>query len=1095
MIRYLCLLALILHLLAGDIHARQFKELLPSDSLTAKFWTVRDGLPINTVNHVTQDDDGYLWFTTYDGIVRFDGIYFKTFNHSNTAEIPHNRATEIYKQDGVGIWVSMEHEGVLLIKESGFIHFGIEDGFSKSDVTQIYEDSEKRMFFVTHDGLFVFEDGKFSRFFKGKDELQDRIRWIFEDYDGSKWIATNNGLINVSENGIREYNASENQKYNIFYSVYRNSSGILLAGSSNGLFQLSEGELRSPERYSELKEADVYRIFEHNRITFLSSYRGLYKLVNGIPKKVNDLFRKKNEAYYIHHIDSDNLLWLIGDRGTLTVYRDGRLLEQGILRETGLNHFISIFEDREKNTWITTPREGIIRLRRAQVKTIGLKEGLSENNILGMLKDSKGRYWIGTRGGGLNLIEGNKVKHFIEHRDIASSIVQSIGEDSLGNIWIGHYQKGLNKISDKGFEEFKLGEKLDVNNVHALYTSKKGQLWIGTYGGLVKFDDENLNHIVFKKEDGLSGVKIRYITEANDQSLWIGSLDGGVSHFKDNTFTNYTKEKGLSSNNVRSIYIDEHADQTIWVGTENNGLNRIKKGQITYITKVDGLPDYNIHWISEDDLGWLWMSTNKGVLKILKSSLNDYLDGNVSSFTMLTFGRNEGMRNAEGNGSIQEAGLKNSDGSFWFATQEGVAIFNKEKELKRLVEPKTIINSVTAKGEVFQDSIIVFEAGINDFEVEVHAITYINPQLTRFRYKLEEVGSGFDGEWVETDYERIIKFVDVKPNRYRFTVQATNSDGFWLEKNASIFITIKPKYYQESWFVILCILLGGLIFTGGWRLRHKNLIRKQEKLEEIIEEQTQLIQKEKKEIESQKEIIEEQAKNLELSNKAKDKFFSIIAHDLRNPFQAMIGYSEYLYSSIEEVDEQELKESLGIIKDSSQTLLRLTENLLKWANLQTGNIKPEFSRFPINDIVNKNKMLFQQAAKQKEILLDVKIESEIILFADYNMIDTIIRNLISNAVKFTRKGGSVTLDATVSGKECEILISDTGIGMSKQMLHEVLSLGKNTSRKGTNEEKGSGLGLILCQEMIGLNNGTLAITSEENIGTRFVIKFPLSDEK
>ena len=161
------LLLLCFCILSGDGYAQSPKMLSQSDTLATKIWTIEDGLPINTLNDIVQDDDGYLWFTSYDGIVRFDGLEFKTYNTTNTPEMPHNRATEIHKQEGVGIWISLEYGGVLFFNNGRFTHYGEEDGFSKSDITQIYEDQQGRMFFITHDGHYLYENNKFTRFFQG----------------------------------------------------------------------------------------------------------------------------------------------------------------------------------------------------------------------------------------------------------------------------------------------------------------------------------------------------------------------------------------------------------------------------------------------------------------------------------------------------------------------------------------------------------------------------------------------------------------------------------------------------------------------------------------------------------------------------------------------------------------------------------------------------------------------------------------------------------------------------------------------------------------------------------------------------------------
>tara|TARA_R110000868_G_scaffold368227_1_gene631196 strand:- start:24186 stop:27479 length:3294 start_codon:yes stop_codon:yes gene_type:complete len=1080
----------VLIFLSWKSYAQSISAISNNDSLTTKVWTIEDGIPVNTVNYLTQDDEGYLWFTTYDGIVRFDGLEFKVYNHANTPVIPHNRATQIYKQDGVGIWISLEYGGVLLLTRNGFQHFGENEGFSKSDVTEVTEHSDGRIFFTTHEGLFVFENNRFKKFFDAENILQNRIRDVFEDVDASLWVATNNGVLHFKDGESKRYYISANEGENRFFSVYRAPNGDLLAGSTQGLYILKGDELVNTKKYSELKSTDVYKIFGNETITFFSTFQGLFTLENGIVNKIYDPNRKEREAYYVHLRDSKDRLWLVGERGTLSIYNDGKISSFNAVQGLGEEYYIGVFEDKENNIWISSSTRGLIQVKESIVTTISDKEGLSEDNILGLLEDSKGRYWVGTRGAGLNMIQNGKISYFKETRDIESSIVQTLAEDSLGNIWVGHYQKGINKISSRGkISHYSLGQKFDLNDVHSIYITKKGEKWVGTYAGLVLFDEYNSDHKIYTKEDGLAGSKIRYITEETDASLWIGTLDGGISHFKNNQFKNYSVENGLSSNNVRSIYIDEYDSEIIWVGTENNGLNRIKNGQITYINVNDGLPDYNIHWISHDNYGWLWMSTNKGVVKIDKEELNAYLDGQRESFRMQTFGRKDGMRNPEGNGSFQEAGIRTSEGTFWFATQDGVAIFKIKEKSSNIFSPKTVIKNVMARGESFSSDSIIFEPGINDFEINIHALTFINTSETRFRYRFYS-SDDRNEEWIESGKERRIQFLDIFPGDYLFEAQATNTDGTWSPYTASIFIAVNPKYYQQGWFYILCVIGFILFLAGGWRLRYQKLVADQQKMEKIIEEQIQQIKTEKKAVELQKEIIEKQAKVLEQSNKTKDKFFSIIAHDLRNPFQAMLGYTEYLYDDIDNFDKDEVKEGIETIRESSKTLLNLTENLLTWANIQTGTVTPSPIEFAMNDLIDENEKLFTQSAKQKGIKLSSESDSNIHLYADQNMVNTVIRNLISNSIKFTKSGGSVLIKTECVNKKCRLTISDTGIGMNKDLLKGVMSLDSKSTREGTNNETGTGLGLVLCKEMVEMNNGTLNIESKEGIGTTFIVELP-----
>lgn len=1076
--------------------AFQTARLTPSDSLTSKNWTIEDGLPVNAVNSITQDKNGFIWFTTYDGLVRFDGLNFRVYNHANTEVMPHNRTTHIHIQEGVGMWVVMEYVGVILIQDGKFYHFGPEQGMVSSDITHLFELSDYRMFFTTHDGPFIFENGEIKRFFTGENELQERANHMLEEEDGSIWMATHDGMFYFrdGEEPVK-YDVSDVPAENAFWRIGKDQDGTILAGTRNGVYFFDGSRFKPVPGYEAVKGLDVFRMYLDEDLKLFSTVRGIFQDRNGKLVKLPDNRTDPEEAYLKFYKDSGGQLWLTGDQGTLSIYKSGRIVPFDAIRGLKDIYYNEVFEDKEGNIWLSTNQNGLFRIKNTIVRTIGELEGLSGDNILGLYQDSEGIFWVGTRGNGLNKIDGNRITYYTlfnpnSSRSVASNIIHSITEDTLGNIWVGNYQQGIDIITPNGMKHIDLGRNPDVNDIRALYRDHEGTIWAGTYGGLVQVDQKGDDHKFFDKEDGITGMQIRYITQEDDNSYWIGTLDGGISHYKEGEFINYTHEKGLSSDNIRSVYVDEYEEGVVWVGTENNGLNRIKNGSVHFVNMDDGLPDYNIHWITQDDNGWLWMSSNKGVIKIFKKELNAYLDGEVESFRLIHFGRQDGMRNPEGNGSFQEAGIRTDNGKLWFSTQEGVAIFETTDEVKAQVFPKVIISEVVAKGENFPTDSIRFDSDIDDFTIYFHAVTFTNPEKTRFRYKMGELTT----DWVEIGYDREVHFSDVSPGDYTFQVQATNSEGEWGEGAGVLLVTITPKYYQRVWFYI--VLLVGLVglFTVISKFRFQRLIRKQEKLEEVINEQTRQLRAEKTAIEEQKKVIEKQAQHLEEVNKTKDKFFSIIAHDLKNPFQAMLGYSEFLETDLQKMDKKELTESVGIIRRSSKSLYNLTENLLHWANLQTGKIKPYIERCSVSEIIEKNKSLFLQSAKQKNIRLNFEAEKEIDLMADRNMIDTVIRNLVSNAIKFTNQDGEVMLKAGCKETYCTIEISDNGIGMNEELLAGVLDLDSKSRRDGTDQETGTGLGLILCKEMVEMNSGKLEIESEEGKGTTFRVILPCATD-
>ncbi|MFY0683996.1 MAG: hypothetical protein JXR20_05540 [Balneola sp.] len=1067
--------------LAQQSHGFQLELLQQLDSLTAKAWTLEDGLPVNTVNRVAQDEKGYLWLTTYDGLVRFDGLNFKVFNFSNTPAMPFNRTTQIYIQENDYMWVALEHGGVVRQKEGDFKYFGTEEGMPNSDITKIFEDAYGRLLFVTLEGLYAFEDEKFRKFYKGLNVEQNQItRTYIDPLDESVWLTTHDGLVHIVDTTISVFDISKDVSKNLVRSVLRDESGRLLVGSDNGIYEYSNGELVPSLEFNRFKNHQIKDLYKDKYSTLINTSEGLFLKQKEGYKNLNGGYPNEDVFIYDFYRDSYGTLWMINNRGkvyTLT-QEDFKVFEE--IKSLSDIAFSSITEDRERNIWMGTLQNGLIRLDKSLVRTVSVKEGLSGGNILGLFEDSRGRYWVGTRGNGLNLIDGKSITHLNRSTGLETNIVQTITEDENGNIWIGHFQKGIDRISNGEITHYDLYTDYEANDIHALYTSSNGTIWAGTYAGLVKFDPVNEEHIQYTRRDGMLGEKIRYITEDKEGDLWLASLDGGISEFKDGKFTNYSMDAGLSSNNIRSIYIDD--DEVIWVGSENNGLNRIKDGEIDFVSVQNGLPDHIVHWVSESEDGFLWISTNKGICRINKEELNEFLDGERSEFQLNHFDQSEGMRSPEGNGSFQEAGIKTKHNTLWFSTQDGVAILDRNNAIGNKGFPSVTIENIETRDSTYavdSTNTIILSTGINDLRINYHAITFKNPDQTKYRYKL----TGFQDDWVESEVMEAL-YSDLPPQTFEFILQATNSDGVWGTNAESLIITVQPRYYQKIWFYFLVTALLIAVYYLIIRFRYRMLISRQEKMQAIIESQT-------KQLRAEKKTIEQQAAHLEEVNKTKDRFFSIIAHDLRNPFQAMIGFSDILYSKIDDIEKDELKEGIEVIRNSSKALHDLTENLLNWASLQTGRVTVEPTRFALREVISKNVELFFQASQQKNITLTLQTDESIELEADKNMIDTIIRNLLSNAIKFTKNDGNISLKTQTINKRCKITITDDGIGMSSEIIDGIMNLDSQSMRSGTNNETGTGLGLILCNEMIAMNNGTLNIESEEGKGTTFTVDLPI----
>ncbi|MGB5989086.1 MAG: cache domain-containing protein [Marinifilaceae bacterium] len=232
------------------------------------------------------------------------------------------------------------------------------------------------------------------------------------------------------------------------------------------------------------------------------------------------------------------------------------------------------------------------------------------------------------------------------------------------------------------------------------------------------------------------------------------------------------------------------------------------------------------------------------------------------------------------------------------------------------------------------------------------------------------------------------------------------------------------------------------------------------------------------------------AKELRESNKTKDRFFSIIAHDLRNPFNSLLGILDILREDYDDLDDDTRKEYLSVLSGTTNNLYRLLTNLLEWSRTQTNSMKFEASEFNITELVEESLALLSVQADKKGISLIVNIEKDTIVIADKNMIYTMIRNLVSNAIKFTPPKGGVEVKITKWNNILNISVIDTGVGISEDIVAKLFSVKEKISTKGTENEPGTGIGLILCKEFIDKHSGTIYVSSEKGKGSTFSVDIP-----
>jgi Signal transduction histidine kinase len=353
-------------------------------------------------------------------------------------------------------------------------------------------------------------------------------------------------------------------------------------------------------------------------------------------------------------------------------------------------------------------------------------------------------------------------------------------------------------------------------------------------------------------------------------------------------------------------------------------------------------------------------------------------------------------------------------------------------------------------------------------------------------------------------------------------VKASNNDGVWNAEGASIKITILPLWWLTWYFKIIYAALIISLIIAIFYFRTSNLRKQKEVLGKTVEERTHdlfekntlleyqseelakinsILLNNQKTIETQSEELKVTAENLEQTNielinlnATKDKFFSIIAHDLRSPFNNFLGLTEIMAEELPNLTMDKLQEITASMRNSAINLFRLLENLLQWARMQKGSFSYNKEILELFPIVDESAAVIQETAKNKDIVLSVDIPENLKVFADRNVIQMVVRNLLSNALKFTKEGGKVSISAKAVENIVNVSVKDSGIGMSKNLIDYLFRLDVTTNRKGTNGEPSTGLGLIICKELIEKQGGKLWVESKEGIGSVFHFSMYSSSE-
>jgi len=1081
--------------------------------------STENGLSDNYVECILQDYEGFVWIATHNGLQRSDGLQIKTYkgNGYDTTSLSSNFIYTLFEDSQKRLWVGTNYGGLLLYNRD--------------------KDNFKR--------YLLKKGGKINN-------ERNVVRGITEDNNGMIWFATLNGIgrLNPTDEKIKWFTKDESPNNyatgKSFISIIKDNKGNIVTGDvKRGRISIFSHKTRHfitdsfPEAGLQIralatdsqeniwigdKENGIYMYSQGKIIKHFDAFSYCEDVVKS--NQILNFYTDKKQNIWVGRVNGD-ILRFNQSTGKFECYPSDH---QSRLSAKSIS---CIYEDNDGNIWLGTHGGGVNIINRAKnYMSYYTTENnntlrLNHNMVSSFLETEPGVIWVATDGGGINIWNTNtdQTSYLTVKEGLSSNYILDMQKEG-NSVWVASWGGGIMQIDAKTAKVKRIIEAgdsdkhLSLPNVKGLLVEKE-KLLVPTHGAGLNIINSKTGK-VSKAENGYKNFSSpewgNKITKDSKGIYWIAS-DRGAYSFDGNSFTLHKSKFGdkntLSSDRINDILISSH--NTIFFGTEQ-GLDSYNISQ-KFISRLNsikkGLPS-GVKAIIEDKKGRIWLSSQK--------QLSCWY---ANTDRLVSFGPEDGILPWQ---FMDRSAYVDSKGNLYFGSLSGFVSFNPDSLLSVKAKPKPHITDFFIYNEKIpikkSDEVKI---NYNDKRITFtfSAINFVKPDKTKFKYYLE----GFDSDWNYSSITNSATYTNINAGTYTFYVKASIDNLNWSEPTA-IKLIISPPWWSTFWFRTVALLsIALLAFIIYWSrinnirqinalLEHKVKVRTQELLEankslmeskEEIESQRDMIENKNNELElfnseiirqtgeiliqrekiiDQKEMLEKNNHELDELNRTKDKFFSIIAHDLKNPLNVLIGLSDLIISRFDAMDAAKMLKMIQCMNESSKNLYDLLLNLLEWSRSQTKSIKYNPVVLNIAEVFDKNISLLKDSASKKEIKLIQSIKSPRNGWADQNMIMTVVRNLASNAIKFTPKGGEITLIAKEKENMMEISVQDNGIGMSKEQIDNLFMIDKNNSTNGTENEKGTGLGLIISKEFIEINGGKINVESKINKGTRFYFTIP-----
>ncbi len=1034
---------------------------------------ISEELSQGRMSAITEDRRGFMWFATMDGLNRYDGYNIKVFRHreGDSTSIDNNQVLKMIEDNDGYIWI-LTKTGINKFNpyEETFKNYQFPPAFNTSEyITDIVKDHNDNIWVSRSDGLFFLDRKTDILLHTPLDRAFFLINNLGIDSRNNLWIDTEDPyirLLNVDTRLLVKLDLpmlKGEQFKGVAVDFVEDSHGtmwiIMLpnrgAGNYSTVFYFKKGA----------KELQTYNTF----IMALDKL-GMDRALSSITyvfTKGNDLWLISN-IFGLFRVDlTDSQLYYYSD-----ISKDYYL---------GALKYKCLYTDNNGLIWIGSNGHGVSIVpnehRPFKLVNIEIFPDLKVESVRSFHEDAK-YYWVGGYYGLARIEKSNFQIASPVNATIPYTLCDYPRDPSY--LLIGSEGGGLQKIHKETGEIENLTEKIGLGGnfnqpwywVYKLYPENDSIVWVGFQDGILRINFDNFHFKTYSKKDNgnwLKGNVLSFLKDFNGQ-MWAGTDQKGLCIYVDSidAFIPYKHPftDNFSFDNIRINSMTQTPDSVFWFASAV-GLIRMDEKSVKLYTENDGLPNDFVYAVLYDDQNRLWMSTNNGLCSfhIKTEEINSY---NVT----------DGLQNKEFNTS---AYYKSKSGELFFGGIHGFNSFYPKDIVNYFSNVKIGITNITVNNEklaitrkMIDQQRIIIPRNTKYFNIEFTGFNYLYSAGNKYRYRICEIHK----DWVNLGYRHDISFHGLYPGTYHLEILASDNHGVWNDQPYKFQIIVDGNFWETKQFIWLMAIISILVLTIFFYMLYKSENSKKKHVEKQVKKRTQELFFTNKE--------------LEKANQTKDKFLAIISHDIKNPLSASRSVVKELLENYEDYNTEDLSVLLGIVDHSMDELTKLLENLLTWSRIQQGEMKPDAVDFNLRQTVENNLQLYTSQFLEKDIDIKIDIDEKINLHGDLKMFDAIIRNLLSNALKYSHSGGQIKVTADAIGTHAEIHITDFGVGMSEKVLNSLFVPGQTQSTPGTNAERGTGFGLLLIFDFLRLNNGTIKVESQLNQGTTFRINWPLA---